>query len=298
MQHNLMDDPIRAFNAEVVQFLPWDDHEVLNHWFPGGVVDERNPRFQAYTVKSHDLLTANAKRAFLEYLPIRIHQQDPERMYRAFNNGPSLDVLMLDERSYRGPNLPNRQETPGVEKAFLGTPQLRWLTRARLASQATWKVIASDMPLGVLVPDSNGFEAWANGDGPPRGRELELADLLHFIKANDIGTVVWGTADVHSAAAHYDDPAGAQVTDFTPLWEFVAGPLHAGTCGPNTLDNTFGPEVKFVSISEGLRPNRPPTEGLQCFGLVKIDGKREVMTVSLHNLPGERLYAIDLPPEV
>ena len=51
-------------------------------------------------------------------------------------------------------------------------------------SKAVWKVIAADMPIGLLVPDgrdSQGrtrFEAIANGDGPPLGRELETARLL------------------------------------------------------------------------------------------------------------------------
>jgi alkaline phosphatase D len=295
--YNLMDEHIRAFNAEVAQYVQWDDHEVTNNWFPGGVIDERNPRFQQYMVKSHDLLAANARRAFLEYLPLRLDPQDPERIYRAFNYGPSLDVFMLDERSYRGPNSPNRQETASAATAFLGTRQLRWLKRALLASNATWKVIASDMPLGLLIPDVNGFEAWANGDGPALGRELELASLLGFIQSKDIANVVWLTADVHYAAAHYYDPANAQFSDLTPFWEFVAGPLHAGTFGPNTLDSTFGPEVKFLSIPEGLAANRPPSDGLQFFGLVKIDGKSEVMIVSLHNLLGEKIYSVELTPE-
>jgi alkaline phosphatase D len=77
----------------------------------------------------------------------------------------------------------------------------------------------------------------------------------------------------------------------------VAGPLNAGTFGPNELDNTFGPQVKFNSLPEGTEPNRPPSEGLQFFGMVKIDGDSEVMTVSLHNLAGDILYSVDLPPE-
>ena len=34
------------------------------------------------------------------------------------------------------------------------------------------------------------------GDGPPRGRELEIADLLSFIKHAGIHNTVWLTADV------------------------------------------------------------------------------------------------------
>lgn len=296
--YNLLDEQVRRFNAEVAQLIQWDDHETTNNWYPGGVIDERNRRFKEYTVKSHDLLAAHARRAFLEYCPIRPNPQDPERLYRAFQYSPALDIFMLDERSYRGPNTPNRQKGRSGDTAFLGSAQLRWLKGQLLASQATWKVIASDMPLGLQVPDVNGFEAWANGNGPALGRELELAALLRFIKHNDIKNVVWITADVHYAAAHYYDPARAQFTDFAPFWEFVAGPLHAGTFGPNQLDDTFGPQVMFVGIPEDLKPNTPPSAGYQFFGVVKIDGKSDVMTVALHNLKGERIYAVELPPEV
>ncbi|MFX6918934.1 alkaline phosphatase D family protein, partial [Acinetobacter baumannii] len=75
-------------------------------------------------------------------------------------------------------------------------------------SRATWKVIASDMPISIVVPDGNPdvekgtFEAWANGEpGKPLGRELELALLLKFIRDNDIRNVVWVTADVHYPSA-------------------------------------------------------------------------------------------------
>jgi alkaline phosphatase D len=295
--YNLLDENVQRFNAEVPQIVQWDDHETSNNWFPGGMIEAKHPRFQHYTVKSYDLLAAYARRAFCEYTPLRFDAHDPERIYRVVRYGPALDIFMLDERSYRGPNSPNRQEQPGPDTAFLGAPQMQWLKRALLQSQATWKVISSDMPLGLQVPDMYGFEAWANGDGPPLGRELELADILRFIKHNAIRNVVWLTADVHYAAAHFYDPAQAQFTDFTPFWEFVAGPLHAGTFGPNQLDNTFGPQVKFLGIPPDLQPNRSPAEGWQFFGMVKIQGKTDVMTVSLHNLKGDTIYSVELSPE-
>jgi alkaline phosphatase D len=296
--YNLMDTQVRQFNAEVAQLVQWDDHETTNNWFPGGIIDERNRRYAEYSIKSHDLLAANARRAFLEYCPIRLNPQDPERLYRIFHYGPALDIFMIDERSYRGANTANRQADKSAETAFLGTSQMRWLKQQLLASEATWKLISSDMPLGLQVPDGEGYEAWANGDGPALGRELELSELLHFIKASDIKNVVWITADVHYAAAHYYDPSTAQFTDFNPFWEFVAGPLHAGTFGPNKIDNTFGLQVKFNSIPHGTPPNTPPTAGLQFFGMIKIDGKSNMMTVSLHNLQGERIYRVDLTPDV
>ena len=45
-----------------------------------------------------------------------------------------------------------------------------------------------------------------------------------------------------------------------------------------------------------MKPNRPPSEGLQFFGIVRIDGEHEVMAVTLYNLDGKLIYKIDLPP--
>lgn len=298
--YNLLDENKRRFAAEVPFLVQWDDHEVRNNWYPGQLIG-----IPAYAEKRASVLAARARQALLEFNPFRLDPRDPNRIYRAFHYGPSLDIFMLDERSYRGPNSPNRQPALDDSSAFLGGTQLAWLKQALAASQATWKVIASDMPLGLVVPDGNPdvppgtFEAWANADdGAPLGRERELADLLSFIKRRNIRNVVWVTADVHYAAAHYYHPARARFTDFKPFWEFVGGPINAGTFGPNALDLTFGPEVKFTSLPPGgIRPNRPPSEGLQFFGLAEIDRQSERMTVALVNQAGEVLYRVELDPE-
>lgn len=295
--YNLLDANARAFNAEVPLLVQWDDHEVVNNWFPGRILDD-DPR---YRVKDCSVLAARARRAFLEYMPIRPPRQDAERIYRSYAHGPLLELFVLDQRTYRGPNTANRQPTPSTETAFMGTEQLRWLKQGLLASKATWKVLCSDMPIGLIVTDRYRgkpvFENMANGDGPPLGRELEMADLLRFIKQNRIQNLVWLTADVHYAAAHHYHPDRAQFKDFLPFWEFVAGPMNAGTFGPGTLDNTFGPEVKFHSVPPGMQPNRPPSAGLQFFGTVRIDGANSVLSVTLHNLEGRALYRVELEPQ-
>lgn len=293
-RYNLMDENLRRFNSEVPMLAQWDDHETRNNWYPGQQLDEDN----RYTVKSVDLLSARAKRAFLDYMPIRIDANDSERIYRAFGYGPLLDIFMLDERSYRGPNTPNRQIAAGDETAFLGGAQTAWIKQRLLASKARWKLIASDMPIGIIVKDGPAnFEAFANGNGPALGRELELADLLRFIKQKKIKNVVWITTDVHYCAAHYYNSAKAQFTDFNPFWEFVAGPLNAGAFPPGEMDDTFGPEVKFTGTQKGMKINRSPKDGFQFFGAVKIDGKTEVMTVDLRDINGKKLFSVDLPPE-
>lgn len=293
--YNLLDENVRRFNAEVPLLMQWDDHEVTNNWFPGRQLED-----DRYTIKDCGILAARARQAFLEYTPLRPNPTNADQIYRSFSYGSNLDILMIDKRSYRGPNSNNLQTSQSPETAFLGNSQMQWLKQKLLSSKATWKIIASDMPIGLVVPDGKtNFENLANGNGVALGRELELAELLRFIKQKNIRNVVWLTADVHYAAAHYYNPNNAQFADFKPFWEFVAGPINSGTFGPNKLDNTFGPEVKFNSVAaEAPVINLPPSQGLQFFGTVKIDRATQLMTVALHNLEGKTLYNVELPPEV
>jgi alkaline phosphatase D len=60
------------------------------------------------------------------------------------------------------------------------------------------------------------------------------------------------------------------------------------------LDPTFGPEVKFSGVPPGMKPNRPPSEGLQFFGTMKIAARTRAMTVRLHDLSGRSLYSVEL----
>jgi alkaline phosphatase D len=156
------------------------------------------------------------------------------------------------------------------------------------------------MPIGLVVPDpphgaGRTYDGYANADrGAPRGREHELATLLRFIKRERVRNVVWITADVHYAAAHHYAPERAAFTDFDAFWEFVAGPMHAGTFGPNDLDATFGPEVRFARPAP--KPNRPPSDGLQFYGTLDVDPRTRALTAALHDVGGTRLWSTEIAP--
>jgi alkaline phosphatase D len=293
--YNFMDANLRRFAAQVPQIWQWDDHEVTNNYSASKDLsgDAR------YTEKNVALLAARGQRAFLEYAPMRwFKQPEEQRVYRKIPYGPLLDVFVLDMRSYRGPNSANRQATESADTAFLGNAQVDWLVAELKKSTATWKVVAADMPLGLQVGDGKDaqgtalWEAVANGNhGVPLGRELEMARLLASIK--DVPNVVWITTDVHYCAAHYYDPAKAQFTNFTPFWEFVAGPMNAGSFGPGLLDNTFGPTVVF-SKAPPIQASSP-FAGYQFFGEVNIDPRTKAMTVELFNLDGVSQFAQTIP---
>ncbi|WP_295145490.1 alkaline phosphatase D family protein [uncultured Reyranella sp.] len=296
--YNFLDANLRRFNAEVPMIALWDDHDVVDNWYREKRLDT-DPR---YREKDVGLLARYAERAFREFMPLSDGLDGPMRLYRKFSFGPPLDLFRLDMRSFRAPNGPNRQEVARKDTAFLGLEQVDWLKQALKSSTATWKIIAADMPLGLVVYDDwrrkSGFEAVANADdGPPRGRELEIAGLLSFIKRENISNVHWITADVHYPATHRYDPARAAFQDFTPFYEFVSGPLCAGGFGPNALDGTFGPEVVFQKVPPPGRFDLSPLEGSCHFGHVRIDGKSGVMTVSHRDAGGNVIHSLELVPK-
>jgi alkaline phosphatase D len=294
--YNLLDPAAQRFGASVPIIAQWDDHEVVNNWFHDLVLSND----ARYTEKRVRVLAERAQQALFEYLPIRRHATEPGRVYRSFSYGPLLDVFVVDMRSYRGPNSGNRQAQESSATDILGAAQLAWLERSLRESRATWKVVASDMPLGLVVGDGRrdgvpNFEAVANADdGAPLGRELEIARLLRGLQQARVRNVVWVTADVHYCAAHHYAPERAAFTEFDGFWEFVAGPMHAGTFGPNALDATFGPEVRFQSVAP--LPNRPPSDNLQFYGTLDIDPSSQALTAALWDVTGTRLWSTELAP--
>jgi alkaline phosphatase D len=282
-RYNWLDANLRAFHAEVPMFAQWDDHEVTDDWSPA-TVDAGG-----FDEDGSSLLVARARRAFFEYMPIREIPAREGRIYRKIGYGPLLDVFMIDMRSYRDSTW-NRS---GGDSFILGATQLAWLKRELAASNAVWKVIAADLPIGIVSTD-----AIALGDGPPERREHEIADLLSFLKRAGIRNTVWLTADMHYTAAHHYDPSRAVFSDFEPFWEFVSGPLHAGSWSPGTLDNTFGPAAMYQKgCSAGQGDNLAPCFGLQFFGRVDIDGRSGVMTVTLKDVDNNDLWSVDIAPQ-
>lgn len=299
-RYTLLDENVRAMYAEVPLVAQWDDHETTNNWWAGEVLED-----ERYTQERRvDVLAACGRRAWQEYMPIadpRAHRRDrgrdggfaPARIYRKISRGPLLDVFCLDMRTFKDPN------TPGLETertAILGEEQVRWLVEEVRRSRATWKVISADMPLGLVVPDGpEDQESLANRDpGAPLGKEQEIASVLSAFKRHGVRNTLWITADVHYCAAHHYDPSRAGFTDFDPFWELVAGPIAAGTFGPNELDGTFGPEVVFSKHAQ--RPNESPRVGNQFFGHVAID-ETGLLTASLRDLTGAVLWSRDLEPD-
>jgi alkaline phosphatase D len=288
--YNLGDPALRRFSAATAIAMQWDDHEVRNNWFPGGSTDG-DARYQ---VRSESELAARCRRALFEYVPFGAAARRQRRVYRKLARGPLLDLFLLDGRSHRAANSVGDQPSPAPATALLGEAQLAWLERELAASTGRWKIIACDLPLGLVVPDETRIEAFAQGlDGPPAGREHEIARLLRFLHRRRIANVLFITADVHYAAAHLYHPDAARFGPFTPFHELVAGPLHAGAFGPNPLDPTFGPTALFQRGPPAQ--NAAPWDGFVSFGRIAI-APSGILEATWHGAAGEQLHRLAIAP--
>ncbi|HSN05570.1 MAG TPA: alkaline phosphatase D family protein, partial [Nitrospira sp.] len=196
---------LRRFLETVPVYVVWDDHEVKNDF--SGPFEAQMP---------------DGRQAFREYWPIASPSDDPQRLYRTLRYGADLELFILDGRQYRSRNT----DPDGPDKTMLGQRQLQWLLEGLRRSTATWKVIATSVPLSIPKgkgTTGKGFDGWAGGsDGT--GFERERQVIVDTILNQQIKNVVFLAGDVHYVQANAYDPNGDGVPDFH---EFIAGPLSA-----------------------------------------------------------------------
>lgn len=217
---------LQRFLASVPIWAVWDDHDVTNN-FSG----------------PYEPLMPLGRQALFEYWPIRHASDDPMRLYRRVRYGADLDIFLLDTRQYRSRNT----DPDGSDKTMLGKAQLSWLVNGIAQSTATWKIIATSVPLSTPKAGSlatPGNDSWALGaDGT--GFQHELRTIVQTILSQPVRNVVWLAADVHYMQVNAYDANRDGVSDFH---EFIAGPLSGASMTPRLPDSTFHPTTLF---SEG-----------------------------------------------
>lgn len=276
----------QRFARDVPLYAVWDDHEVFNDWWPGAVRDD--PR----AVEGRaDVLAPRALRAMREYVPLRAGASP--HLYRSVRWGAGAELFLLDGRSYRSADSENR-EPEGA--SFWGEEQLAWLVRGLTTSTATWKLIATDMPLGLILRHTaTTHDGIGQSAGPPLGREREVATLLSACRAAGVHNLLFLTADVHYAALHRYSPERAFFKDFNAFHECIAGPLHASSFPPKGTDDTFGPEVLF-QVVEPVVSGSGPHAGRQSFGVVEVARGSHALTVAFRSGRGALLHEATLRP--
>jgi alkaline phosphatase D len=264
-----------ALLAATSYVATWDDHECVNNFGPDD---------------SWGLL-ADARQAMFAWNPLWGTADEPERLYRSIRWGRHLELFVLDTRSYRAlTDLADDQTEP---KSMLGKSQRDWLLAALAASDATWRVIVSSVPLTAPTGDAfKGRDGWSN-DGSATGYERELLDLLRGMQQLGIRQPLFLVADVHHAEVlslqpFADDPG------FRPL-EIVVGPMNAGCFGRERLDPTLRPTTLFYLGPDHDPRTRAEVLGLWNFGLLTVaaDGSLQLAIVDAN---GAERFQLALQP--
>ena len=270
----------------------WDDHEVLNNWYPGEILDD-----DRYTEKDVDILAARSLRAFSEYFPLSTlpPRDEDGRVYRVVHHGPLLDVFVLDMRTYRNANSPGKQDDDA--QGILG---------ARAAELAQARAVA--LARGV---EGDRLRHAAGSGRPgrqrPTSRPSPRATRARRWDVSSRSPSCCGTSSTGASPARCGSPRtcttprpstttprGPPSTTSSRSGSSCPGPLNAGGFPALKLDGTFGPEQVFVKAP--TKANVLAQRGGQYFGQVDIDGDNGEMTVRLREEGGAVLFTKTLQP--
>ena len=274
-KYNRNDTYFKEFLSNVSMYSQWDDHEIINDF------GSKWPDWNLFSTdrEGYPNIVKEGTDAFLYYSPVgsdNNNNNDTENVsdthiYRSFNWGKDLDLFIIDARSYRSQN--HIADTPENNKTMLGEEQLQWLKQELSNSNATWKLISSDVPISIPTGSNAsilGRDGWANGNETNNysyytGFERELTDLLRFIDEQHMKNIVFITTDVHFPAfIRYDFDLNND-GNMTEIHELVSGPLSAFRLGVPfpQLDETFNPTLLY---GEGNIFN---------FGYIRIEDGRD-----------------------
>ena len=216
-RYNRADPALQAFFRTTSVYPIWDDHEVRNNF-----------------VGPDEPLMPSGRRAFQDYFPVVGPPEEPARLYRAIRWGRHVEIFILDTRQYRSANT----APDGPRKTMLGAAQRRWFLAAAAASDATWKLVVSSVPLGLFTGGRTA-DSWSSASvlGYPRagtGFTHERDLLLSELRTRGVRNVIFLTGDVHHAELIRHQPAADYV-----VHEFTAGPLAARQGYPRFLDRSL-----------------------------------------------------------
>ncbi|SDK21361.1 alkaline phosphatase D [Catalinimonas alkaloidigena] len=231
----------------------WDDHESANDSWMGGA-ENHNPDHvytEGKTEGNWNARLGNARQAYFEWLPIR--DRADQKLYRTLHYGDLLDLIMLDTRIEGREQQETNVLTPALydeSRTLLGASQKAWLLNELETSEATWKVLGSQVmfaPFNVAWAASGGatpvqtesifLDIW---DGYPAERK----QLLTYLDTNEVDNVVVISGDLHASFAFDLAYQPSRLTDSASVL-----PASEVTYDPATGEGSFAVEFLTPSIN-------------------------------------------------
>ncbi|MCB4798927.1 alkaline phosphatase D family protein [Neotamlana laminarinivorans] len=139
----------------------WDDHEIANDAYKNGAENHDDATEGSYEVRK-----AHALQAYSEFLPFsRLDENNNELIYRTFNLGNLVNLVMLDTRiigrdeqldifdffTATGFDAAAYQTAiSDTSRSLLGTTQRDWLINQITSSSAKWQVLGQQVLMGKM----------------------------------------------------------------------------------------------------------------------------------------------------
>ncbi len=259
----------------------WDDHEIANDAHVEGAQNHQAEE-GAYQDRK-----AAARKAYFEWMPIR---ENADKVYRKFQFGELVDLLMLDERlagrtepveSIDDPNYQN------ADRTILGSEQKEWFLTELKNSKAQWKIIGnqvifSDLRFGEIFPKRPlNLDAW---DGYP----YEKKSVLDFLKTQQIKNVIFTTGDTHCSWA-FETPTSVEDYQLKGAAANVA--VEFGTTSISSGNYDEYTTMDTVQFAQGLyHKNNPHLKyvNLHDHGYLLLRIRKEVSVAEWYYVPGLR----------
>lgn len=249
---------LQEMHAEVPLVAVWDDGEFYN-----GVDRTGDPG-----------RLANARQAWFEAMPVERPRDD--RTFRALRWGTLAEILLLDTRQYRDPEVPanttfagliDAQDTtipPGPDmfapgRTTLGARQKTWLKSRLKRTRARWKIMGSsyDMAPWKLVDYDTPALRESNPDLQINGGiyvsneawddyQDERRQLMRHIAQRNVSNVLVTSGHTHFYKASNIQPDFDDETSPITAMEFVTGSLTA-----DPLPTEIAP-VELLHVAEDI----------------------------------------------
>lgn len=227
----------------------WDDHEVANDVYSQGA--------QNHQPEEGDFMTrkAAAKKAYYEWMPIR----EGEKLYRSFQYGDLVDLIMLDERLEGRVKPLDSLNDPAYSKEYrsmLGQEQLEWFQN-ELKDGKSWKVIGNQVMFTPLDQSAANPKHGINLDSWG-GYPLERNKIADFIQSNSIKDVVFLTGDTHASWALevINDPKTSPLRNVKTPFAVELGTTSISSGNANEYasdEEVMKTEKKFLEINKHLK---------------------------------------------
>ncbi|MBW2701851.1 MAG: alkaline phosphatase D family protein [Deltaproteobacteria bacterium] len=202
---NWQTEGFRGVLKDAIYLPVADDHELIND-YSGETID---PERWAMGIQS-----------LWEFNPLKRMPENPDRLWRSWRWGDTLELFALDCRSERKPSTRH-----SLDAQYISPEQMEWLKQGLTSSSAVFKLVLNSVPIMDMpylwLKDQDRWEGYPVQDADGNHEDGQREALIHFIRDAGVENVYFVTGDFHMATVGRLDPPGKAGEQF---WEFMMGP--------------------------------------------------------------------------